>query len=139
MFPQQHRCTDLSTFQEQRAPLTSDQRQHSPSMNADRMETFAISNNENDPNTSGTRNVVTGNHNEEGNNTTNRVHDPLEMLISLTDAILIIGALIVVISVFVTFSIVGLAIFQIPHINHTNNHTLPLPWQAYNEIYNETP
>ena len=69
--------------------------------------------------------VTFGNFRGEDYNATNRERDPLKILFCLTDAILIIGALLFVISVFVTFSVVGLAIFQTVqgHVEHyLSNH-----------------
>ena len=135
MLPQQHHLIHLATLEAQRANLTPRQGQHLSSMIADRMEIFTgISNNPRRDSNISTCVVPTANHNEESNTTTNPSLDPLEVFYSITDGILVIGALIFVISLFVTFSIVCLAISQITDITHKNN-TLPRPpGNPYNEI-----
>ena len=112
MLPQQHRSTHLSPFETQGAPVTLDQSQNSPSRNSGRMEMLSIFDPERRCSALSTYTVTFGNFRGEDYNATNRERDPLKILFCLTDAILIIGALIVVISLFVTFAMVGLAIFQ---------------------------
>ena len=115
MLPQHHRSTHLSTLEEQGAPLTSDQRQNVPSRNSDRIEIFRILDDERGANTYNTFNTFSRNHTERDNNTTHRAFDPYTILIRLTDAILIVHAMIVVISILITFAMVSLAIFRTVH------------------------
>ena len=116
MLPQHHRSTHLSTFEAPGAPLTSDQRRNSTSRNSGRMEILSTLEDERGANTSNTYNTFSRNHSEEDNNTINRVRDPYKILICLSDAILIIHALIVVMSLPVPFATVGLAIFRAVHV-----------------------
>ena len=128
MFPRQHRSSRMSTFEAQRAlsdhPLISiSSVQNSPARNSYRMEVCPVLNDERRRNTYHTLIVDT----REGHNTIDRAH--FEILICLTDAVLIIGAVILAISLCITFSTVGLAVFQM-----YSNRTRPIrPVKNHNE------
>ena len=74
------------------------------------METSDLVHNENSTYPSNTYNTFTRNQREH-NNTTTRGHDCFETLINITIAVLIIYAVIIAISLCVTFAMAGLNIY----------------------------
>ena len=110
MVPQQRRPGYLSPFEIQGAPVPLCQRQSSPSRNSGRMNMLSVP--ERRPGASSTESITSIYREAVAYNATNR-DDPLEMLFCITDAILIITALIVVISLLVTFTTVGIATYRI--------------------------
>ena len=150
MLPQQRRSGYLSPFEPQGASVPLGQSQNSPSRNSGRMDMLSIVDPRRRSNASSTYTVVSTNHRREDYNATNRSRDPLEMLYCLTDGILIITAVIVVLSVCVTFTMVGIATYRIlsgrierpgihlvlDYIHHTANVT----WEDFhflNRLFNE--
>ena len=110
MLLQQHREFHSSTSTAEGTHLLSNQEQRSPSRYLGVMK--IASNNTNGADTASTHNTFTRLTSVESNATTSSKHECLEILYKVTDAILIICALIVVISLFVTFVLVGLAIYR---------------------------
>ena len=150
MLPQQRRSRYLSPFESQGASVPLGQSQNSPSRNSGRMDMLSIAEPERRASAASTYSVTSRNHRGEDYNATNRSRDPLEILYCVTDAILIITALIVVISLCVTFTMVGIATYRIlsgriekpgihivlDYIHHTANIT----WEDFhflNRIFNE--
>ena len=138
MLPQQHRSGYLSPFETQGAPVPLGQSQNSPSRNSGRMDMLSIVDPERRSNASSTYTVTSRNHRGEDYSATNRARDPLEILYCLTDAILIIGALIVVMSLIVTFSIVAIATYRIVCGHVDEEHGILLVLQYIHKTANVT-
>lgn len=150
MLPQPRRSGYLSPFEPHDASVPLSQSQNSPSRNSGRVDMLSIVDPERRASAASTYSVTSRNHRGEDYNATNRSRDPLEILYCLTDAILITTAVIVVLSLCVTFTMVGIATYRIlsgrierpgihlvlDYIHHTANVT----WEDFhflNRLFNE--
>ena len=86
-----------------------------PSRNSERIEIFGITYDETGANIPDIFNSSSRNHTEPDNTTAYRAFDPYEILIRLTDITLIVNAMMIVISLLITFATASLAIFRTAH------------------------